>query len=52
MLAPVVTRFVTYGFTLPGFAQAYSEAILGHEWMADWTQAAHDEPQVIERFER
>ncbi|MBP6581709.1 MAG: glutathione S-transferase family protein, partial [Sphingorhabdus sp.] len=32
MYAPVVTRFVTYGFTLPGFAAAYVEAILAHPW--------------------
>ena len=52
MFAPVISRFETYGFTLPGFAQAYSEAVLGHEWMAQWTEAALAEPWVIERFER
>jgi glutathione S-transferase len=52
MFAPVITRFQTYGITLPGFALAYSEAILGHEWMIDWAEAAKAEPHVIERFER
>ena len=52
MFAPVVSRFETYGFKLPGFAQAYSDASLGHEWMTSWTEAALAEPWVIERFER
>ena len=51
MLAPVVTRFVTYGFTLPGFAQSYIEAVLAHPWMQEWYQAAQDEEWVIEKFE-
>jgi glutathione S-transferase len=52
MFAPVVTRFQTYGITLPGFARAYSDAIMEHEWMLDWAAAAEAEPWVIERFER
>ena len=52
MLAPVVTRFVTYGFTLPGFAQAYVEAIMAHPWMEEWYAAASEEPWTIERIER
>jgi len=52
MLAPVVTRFVTYGFTLPGFAQAYAEAIMAHPWMEHWYAAAAQEPWTIERIER
>lgn len=51
MFAPVVTRFVTYGFTLPGFAQSYIEAVLAHPWMQEWYQAAQDEEWVIEKFE-
>lgn len=51
MYAPVVTRFVTYGFTLPGFAAAYVEAILAHPWTQQWYAAARDEQWVIERFE-
>jgi glutathione S-transferase len=51
MFAPVVTRFVTYGFTLPGFAAAYVEAMLAHPWMEEWYQAAADEEWVIEKYE-
>jgi glutathione S-transferase len=52
MFAPVVTRFVTYGFTLPGFAQAYADAIMAHPWMEQWYAAAAQEPWTIERIER
>jgi len=52
MFAPVVTRFQTYGFTLPGFARAYSEAILEHDWMQDWIGASVEEPWSIERFDQ
>lgn len=51
MLAPVVSRFVTYGFTLPGFAQAYADTIMTHPWMEQWYAAAEQESWVIERFE-
>jgi glutathione S-transferase len=51
MLAPVVTRFVTYGFPLPGFAQAYADAIMAHPWMEHWYAAAAQEPWTIERIE-
>lgn len=51
MLAPVVTRFVTYGFTLPGFAAAYVEAMMAHPWMEEWYSEAADEPWTIKRIE-
>lgn len=51
MFAPIVTRFVTYGFTLPGFASAYAEAMLAHPWMQAWYEAAANEDWVIEKFE-
>lgn len=51
MLAPVVTRFVTYGFTLPGFAQSYVEAMMAHPWMEEWVAAAAEEPWTIQRIE-
>ncbi len=51
MLAPVVTRFVTYGFTLPGFAEAYVEAMMAHPWMEEWYAAAAEEPWIIKRIE-
>jgi glutathione S-transferase len=50
--APVVTRFVTYGIGVPGFAQSYMEAVLEHAWMREWTHAAEDEQWVIEQFEQ
>ena len=51
MYAPVVTRFYTYGFTLPPFAAAYSQAILTHPWMAEWIEAANAEDWVLEQYE-
>jgi glutathione S-transferase len=51
MFAPVVTRFVTYGFTLPGFAQSYIEAMMSHPWMEEWFAAAAEEPWTIQRIE-
>jgi glutathione S-transferase len=51
MFAPVVTRFVTYGFTLPGFAESYAETIMAHSWMEEWYAAAAEEPWTIQRIE-
>jgi glutathione S-transferase len=51
MLAPVVTRFVTYSIPVPRFAAAYMEAILAHPWMQEWLEAAQEEPWVIEKYE-
>ena len=49
--APIVSRFTTYGIGVPGFAQSYMEAILEHDWMAQWIAASEDEEWVIEQFE-
>lgn len=49
--APVVSRFLTYGIAVPGFAQAYMQAIWEHEWMQAWIAAAEAEDWVIEQFE-
>ncbi len=51
MFAPVVTRFHTYGFTLPGFAHSYCEAVRDHEWMRQWNDAAQAESWVINKYE-
>lgn len=51
MFAPVVTRFVTYGFTLPGFAESYVETIMAHPWMEQWYAGAAEEPWTIKRIE-
>ena len=45
--APVVTRLQTYGIQVPGFALAYMQAVLEHDWMQQWAAAAADEPWVI-----
>ena len=52
MFAPVVTRFATYSVSVPRFAAAYMEAILGHPWMREWIEAAQEEPWVIEQYEQ
>lgn len=49
--APVVSRFMTYGIGVPGFAQAYMQAVWEHEWMQTWIHAAEAEEWVIEQFE-
>ncbi|NVE95776.1 glutathione S-transferase family protein [Altererythrobacter lutimaris] len=49
--APIVSRFITYGIAVPGFAQTYMEAIWEHDWMQDWIGASEDEQWVIEQFE-
>ena len=49
--APVVSRFVTYGVGVPGFAQAYVEAMWEHDWTQEWIAAAEDEEWVIEQYE-
>ncbi|MCB2073141.1 MAG: glutathione S-transferase family protein [Novosphingobium sp.] len=49
--APVVSRFLTYGVGVPGFAEAYMEAVWEHEWMQQWIAAAETEEWVIEQFE-
>lgn len=49
--APVVSRFLTYGIGVPGFAVAYMQAIWEHEWMQQWIAAAEAETWVIEQFE-
>ena len=51
MYAPVASRFRTYGFKLPGFALAYSEAILGHQWVRDWYEAAEQEDWTLDQYE-
>ena len=49
--APVVSRFVTYGIGVPGFARAYMESMWEHEWMQAWIAGAEDEQWVIEQYE-
>ncbi len=49
--APVVSRFMTYGIGVPGFALAYMEAVWEHEWLQAWVAAAEEEDWVIEQWE-
>jgi glutathione S-transferase len=49
--APVVSRFITYGFTVPGFAQAYMQAVWEHDWMRARVDAAQTEEWTIAQFE-
>jgi len=50
--APVVSRFMTYGVPVPGFALAYMQAVWEHDWMQEWVDAAEAEDWVIEQFEQ
>jgi len=49
--APVVSRFLSYGIGVPGFAQAYMQAMWEHDWMQAWIAAAEAEDWVIEQYE-
>ena len=49
--APVVSRFITYGVPVPGFALNYMQALWEHEWLQAWITAAGAEDWVIEQFE-
>ena len=50
--APVVSRFMTYGVPVPGFAMAYMQAVWEHEWLQSWVEAAEAEEWVIEQAEK
>lgn len=49
--APVVSRFLTYGIGVPGFAQAYMQAVWEHDWLQAWVAGAQEEEWTIEQFE-
>ena len=49
--APVVSRFISYGVPVPGFAMAYMQAVWEHEWMKAWVAASEAEEWTIEKFE-
>ncbi|GEP09195.1 glutathione S-transferase family protein [Methylobacterium gnaphalii] len=51
MYAPVCTRFRTYDVKLPFMAQTYRDTILAWDLLAEWTQAAIEEPDEIEELE-
>ena len=45
--APVVTRFVTYGVTLPGVCQDYADAVLALPALQEWYAAGRAESYRI-----
>ena len=49
--APVISRFLTYGIGVPGFAEAYMQAVWEHDWMQQWVAAAEAEEWTISQFE-
>lgn len=49
--APVVSRFLTYGFGVPGFAETYMQSVWEHEWMQSWIAAAEDEQWVMKQYD-
>ncbi len=49
--APVVSRFMTYGIGVPGFAQSYMQATWEHAWTQEWIGAAEEEQWVIEQYD-
>ena len=49
--APVVSRFITYGLNVPGFAQAYMQAVWEHDWLQAWVSAAETEDWTIAQYE-
>ena len=36
---------------VPGFAQAYMQAVWEHDWMQQWVAAAEEEEWVIAQYE-
>jgi glutathione S-transferase len=49
--APIVSRFLTYGVGVPGFAETYMQSIWEHDWMQHWIKASEDEEWVIEQWD-
>lgn len=49
--APVVSRFISYGVVVPGFAGTYMQAVWEHDWMQAWIEASENEEWVIEQYD-
>jgi len=49
--APVVSRFLTYGVPVPGFAEAYMQAVWEHDWLVQWVAAAEGEECRLEQYD-
>ncbi|KAI9133185.1 glutathione S-transferase family protein [Acaryochloris sp. CCMEE 5410] len=52
MYAPVASRFVTYGVSLPQVAQDYIHTIFENPHMREWLQAGETESETIQASER
>ncbi len=52
MYAPVASRFVTYGVSLPPIAQDYIHTIFENPNMQEWLQAGDTESEIIQASER
>ncbi len=50
MFAPVISRLITYGITLDGVAQAYSDTVWDSATMRTWRAASEAEPWVTEKY--
>jgi glutathione S-transferase len=49
--APVVSRFLTYVVPVPGFAEAYMQAVWEHDWLVQWVAAAEGEEWRLEQYD-
>jgi glutathione S-transferase len=49
--APVVSRFLTYGIKVPGFADTYMQAVWEHDWLRAWVAAAEAEEWTVQQYE-
>lgn len=52
MYAPVVTRFRTYDVKLDEICSAYCDHIMSLPVVQEWVEAAKEEPDTIEEFDR
>ncbi len=51
MFAPVVTRFRTFGVPLDADSEAYAKSVMAHPAVAEWIDAAKNEPWLIQSCE-
>ena len=51
MYAPVCTRFVTYDVALPDECASYRDHVTAWPLLAEWTEAAREEPEEIEELD-
>lgn len=49
--APIVSRLLSYGVAVPGFAESYMQAVWEHDWMREWIGAAEEEEWTIQQYD-